>query len=101
MTNSGIKTKLNFLLLHKNISAQNDANFRKEKIQSFKLRGEKQAGNGIKRSVDQHPRSNTPIQTSSNHQLLEQTTRIDRLHKEIDALKETNRNLAEQVQVNI
>lgn len=47
-------------------------------------------------------RSNTPILAASSpngQQLLEQTTRIDRLLKEIDALRETNKNLAEQNQV--
>lgn len=79
-------------------SAQNDANFRKEKMQSLKTRGEKQtsaAGTTINRS-------NTPILAASSpngqHQP-EQTTRIDRLLKEIDALRETNKSLAEQVQV--
>lgn len=91
-------------------SAQNDANFRKEKIQSLKLRGDKQTGAGVAIAAQrQHQRineqmlnrSNTSILAASspNGQLLEQTTRIDRLLKEIDALRETNKSLAEKVQV--
>lgn len=84
-------------------SAQNDANFRKEKIQSLKCRGEKQTGAGAKqnRSVDRHISSGTSllVQSSQNSQHSEQTTRIDRLLKEIEALKEANKSLAEQVQV--
>lgn len=92
MRKLSIKSKIIF-----DFSAQNDANFRKEKIQSLKLRGEKQSGAGFKshqRSNDQICRSNTP-----NSQFTEQATRIDRLLTEIDGLKETNKNLAEQVQV--
>ncbi|XP_031635433.1 janus kinase and microtubule-interacting protein 3-like [Contarinia nasturtii] len=82
------------------LRAQNDANFRKEKIQSWKMRGEKQAGTNSKRyqrCVDRTGAS-TPVPMSQNSQLLEQSTRIDRLLKEIETLKETNKNLAEQVQ---
>lgn len=77
-----------------NCSAQNDANFRKEKIQSLKRRGDKQMG------ADSKQRHHRSADISSfNSQLSEQSTRIDRLLKEIDALKETNKNLTEQVQV--
>lgn len=81
------------------LRAQNDANFRKEKIQSLKLRGEKQMSAAHGSATPN--RSMTPILTTStvnNGQLIEQTTRIDRLLKEIDSLRETNKSLTEQVQ---
>lgn len=81
-------------------SAQNDASFRKEKIQSLKLRGEKQLGAVSKQSQSSNRHSVTNLASpSQNGQLSEQTTRIDRLLKEIDALRETNKNLTEQFQV--
>lgn len=61
--------------------------------------GEKQTSAGTTTN-----RSNTPIlaaaSTNGQH-LLEQTTRIDRLQKEVDALRETNKSLAEQAQVRV
>ncbi|XP_055301822.1 centromere protein F isoform X2 [Sitodiplosis mosellana] len=82
------------------LRAQNDANFRKEKIHSLKWRGDKQTGASLKqqqRSADRTSAS-TPVTMSQNSQLSEQSTRIDRLLKEIEALKETNKQLAEQAQ---
>lgn len=68
-------------------SAQNDANFRKEKIQSLKGReGKPQKFNR---------NSSTPnVSASPNSQ-----HQVERLLKEIDTLKETNKRLASQVQV--
>lgn len=76
-------------------SAQNDENFRKEKIQSLKWHGRKSTDASLK----QHQRSSLHVPSSQSSQLLEQSTRIDRLLKENEALKETNKSLAEQVQV--
>lgn len=72
-------------------SAQNDANFRKEKTQSLKGR------EGKPQNVNR--RSSTPnvVSASPNSRL-----QVERLLKEIVTLKETNNNkrLASQVQVN-
>lgn len=72
----------------------------------MKWRGDKQTGvNSSKQQ--QHQRStdrigaSTPVTMSQNGQLLEQSTRIDRLLKEIETLKETNKRLAQQAQVRI
>lgn len=64
------------------------------------MRGDKQTSAGS--TITTTNRSNTPIlatSTPNGQQHIEQTTRIDRLQKEVDALRETNKSLAEQVQV--
>lgn len=67
----------------------------------MKWRGEKQIGASLKQQQRSTDRINAsiPVTSSQNGQLLEQSTRIDRLLKEIEALKETNKHLAEQAQV--
>lgn len=69
-------------------SAQNDANFRKEKIQSLKGR------EGKPKNI--HRNASAAIVSASPNSQLHQ---VERLLKEIDTLKETNKRLASQVQV--
>lgn len=70
-----------------NFRAQNDAHFRKEKMQSLKQCDRNQKfTKGMK----------TPTQCQRDD---ERASQIDKLLKEIDVLKDANKTLADKVQV--
>lgn len=94
-------------IISKNFSAQNDANFRKEKIQSLKWRAEKLDSGAKSR---EKCKSNSNLLTSncfsalsvhSSQQNERANQQIERLQKELESLKDTNKSLAEKVQVNL
>lgn len=81
--------------------AQNDANFRKEKIQPLKRCDNQSKANKSAKAGAVHIKDENAnfSQSPSNQQKDEKATHIDKLFREIEMLKEMNRSLADKAQV--